>query len=154
MTLATERLAASRAAIAAALRGPGEGHHPSDTPHETHHGDPADRNAHPGALYGLAAWLRSRWQDHPAHLVVEIAGPLVRRWVARKPLTYAGLAACLGAGLVLWRPWRLVSATGLLLAVLRSTRLPGFALNWLRHRSLQTGRTPSEFPQPSRRNPP
>ncbi len=156
MSAAADRLAASRAAIAAALRGPGDGRGPSgSTREDPAHGSPAQDGD--DQQEGVAAWLRRRWEDHPAHLLVEIASPLAQRWVARHPLTFVGFAACVGAGLVLWRPWRLVSATGLLLAVLRSSRLPGLALMLLRSRSPRAARASPVHPpspHPPRRSPP
>lgn len=104
---ARERLQASRAALQDAL-----------LPRPDPAGEPAARSPWPGlALLNRSAawrWLRragtALWRRHPLHGPAEALGqelghhlrPLVRR----HPAAAVGLAALVGAGLAIWRPWR------------------------------------------------
>lgn len=74
------------------------------------------------------------WQHHPAQVAIQIGRPLLNSYAREKPLQLLGIAAGVGAAAVLVKPWRLVSATGLAAALLKSTKpstallslLPGF----------------------------
>lgn len=112
MTAATDRLARSRAALADAMSSPDA----PDTARRERQGQAAHGNdAQPGAggPSGLLDRLRRAWEAHPAHLAVEVAGPMLARWSARHPQRLLALAALLGAALVLARPWRLLPAGAL-----------------------------------------
>ena len=67
------------------------------------------------------------WRHHPAHMALEVATgvakPILSRYAEEKPLQLLGTAAALGAAVVLLRPWRLVSISGLLLATVKSPGL-------------------------------
>jgi hypothetical protein len=67
----------------------------------------------------LGAW----WRHHPAHMGVELATPLLESYARRKPLQFLGIAAAAGALIMVARPWRLISATGIVVALLKSTQL-------------------------------
>ena len=71
----------------------------------------------------VQAW----WRHHPAHaaldVAVGVAHPVLNRYAQDKPLQLVAGAAALGAALVVLRPWRLVSITGLLLSTLKSSDL-------------------------------
>lgn len=135
---AAERLARTREAILAAATGEAD-----ETPGDTG----PDPKAPP--------WIRAReavhrwWQQHPAHQVARLAAPLARAWTRRHPGRLLALAAAGGAVLVLARPWRLVSVTGLLVATLRSPSLIHLLMSAL---SPQRDR-PRGFPPPERRTP-
>lgn len=74
-----------------------------------------------GAASGIAAaW----WQTHPLRATLNLAIPVVCARVRDKPVQTLALAAGAGAILVIARPWRLVSAAGLALALIRSARIP------------------------------
>ena len=64
--------------------------------------------------------LQDWWKYHPAHMAVDIARPVLASYARRKPMQYLGLAALAGAGLFYLRPWKLISVTGILVAVARS----------------------------------
>jgi len=68
------------------------------------------------------------WQQHPAHLGVELATPVLSDYAGRKPVQFLAIAAAVGAVVVITRPWRLISATGLLMAVLKSSQLSGMVM--------------------------
>ena len=64
--------------------------------------------------------LQDWWKYHPAHMALDIARPALGSYARRKPMQYLGLAALAGAGLFYLRPWKLISVTGVLVAVARS----------------------------------
>ena len=82
------------------------------------------RRAHPP---GAGGWfdtardvLQDWWKYHPAHMALDIARPALGAYARRKPVQYLGLAALAGAGLYFLRPWKLISVTGVLVALARS----------------------------------
>lgn len=74
-----------------------------------------------------SAW----WRHHPAHLGLELAAPALSAYASRKPLQYLGIAAAVGAIVVIVRPWRLISVTGLLVALAKSSQLSSVLLSAL-----------------------
>src|SRR6187549_3005302 len=70
-------------------------------------------------LHGVRTW----WRYHPAHMAVDLATPLLRSYARRKPLQLLGISLAAGAALTLARPWRLISLTTLLVALLKSSQL-------------------------------
>jgi hypothetical protein len=75
--------------------------------------------------HALGAW----WRHHPAHMVVQLATPALAGYAQRKPLHFIGIAAAAGAVVMLARPWKLISATGLLVALLKSSQLSGLVMS-------------------------
>lgn len=69
--------------------------------------------------HGVKTW----WRYHPAHMVVELATPLMRGYARRKPLQLLGISLAAGAALTFARPWRLISLTTILVALLKSSQL-------------------------------
>ena len=69
------------------------------------------------------------WRHHPAHMGLELATPVLSDFAARRPLQYLGIAAALGAVIVVARPWRLISVTGLLVALVKSSQLSSMVLS-------------------------
>lgn len=67
----------------------------------------------------------SWWQSHPAHLALDVAKPLMQGYAQDQPVKLLGIAAATGAALVVLRPWRLISLTGVALALLKSTEMSG-----------------------------
>jgi hypothetical protein len=76
---------------------------------------------------------RTWWRYHPAHMAVDVAvgvtQPVLDKYASEKPWQLVGTAAALGAAVVLVRPWRLVSLTGLLLATVKSSGLSSALLS-------------------------
>ena len=68
---------------------------------------------------GASIW----WRHHPAHAAFQVADSALSHVASRKPYLMLGLAAGAGALVMLIRPWRLVSITGLLLAAFKMTDL-------------------------------
>jgi hypothetical protein len=66
---------------------------------------------------------RTWWRYHPAHMVVDLASPLMRNYARRKPMQLLGISLGIGALLTFARPWKLISIGTLILAVLKSSQL-------------------------------
>lgn len=130
---AQQRLAASRQAIVRDMHregdppdmtGPGEGEVHADI-------------AETGIDTSSGSWdlirqvARSWWQSHPAHLALDVANPLMQGYAQAQPLKLLGIAAATGAALVVLRPWRLISVTGVALALLKSTEVSGVVQSFL-----------------------
>jgi hypothetical protein len=117
-----ERLAQSRQAIVRQMN------HESAkaTPEELE-----DEAARPEIDASASSWDLARqvvtawWYNHPAHLAVELARPVVATYAEHKPLQLLGISAGLGIAVALLRPWRLMSLTGVLLAAVKSPHLSG-----------------------------
>jgi hypothetical protein len=73
----------------------------------------------------LGTW----WRHHPAHMGVELATPVLSAYARRKPMQYLGIAALVGAVFVVAKPWRLISATGIVVALLKSSQLSGLMMS-------------------------
>jgi ElaB/YqjD/DUF883 family membrane-anchored ribosome-binding protein len=67
------------------------------------------------------------WMEHPAHTAASLAQSAAESYTRRKPFAALAIAAGVGAGLVIARPWRLMSASALLLGLVRSSNLTGMA---------------------------
>lgn len=83
-----------------------------------------------GAWYERARRMASTWwRHHPAHAGVELVTPVLSSFAERRPVTYLGISALAGAALLLARPWRLISVTGLVVALLKSSQLSSMVLS-------------------------
>lgn len=115
-----ERLAQSRQAIVRQMN------HESA---EVTPGHPGDESARPEIDASASTWDLARqvfsswWRSHPAHLAVDLARPVLGNFAEEQPLKMLGISAGLGAAVVLLRPWRLMSLTGVLLAAVKSPHL-------------------------------
>ena len=69
--------------------------------------------------YGVKTW----WRYHPAHMATELAAPLLHEYARRKPLQLLGISLLAGAAFTFIRPWRVISVTTLLVALLKSSQL-------------------------------
>lgn len=67
--------------------------------------------------------VRTWWRYHPAHMAVDLASPLMRGYARRKPVQLLVISLAAGAALTFARPWRVISITTLLIAVLKSSQL-------------------------------
>lgn len=90
------------------------------------------RRAHrPGAggwFETLQDVVRDWWRYHPAHMAVDLARPVLGSYARRKPVQYLGLAAVAGAALFFMRPWKLISITGVLVAIAKSPQVAGLVM--------------------------
>jgi len=69
--------------------------------------------------HGVRTW----WRYHPAHMVADIASPLLRNYAQRNPKQLLGIAFATGALLTFARPWKLISITTIIVALLKSGQL-------------------------------
>jgi len=115
-----QRLALSRRALVAQLNG-----------HPQPHGDDLDLSAFPSSTsspFDRFAWrtvargvVRRWWRRHPANAVGQVARPLLERYAREEPAKLVGAAAAAGALVVLVKPWRLLSITAVLAAVVKTS---------------------------------
>jgi len=78
----------------------------------------------PAALFGHIKTIASAWwQQHPASLGVEIATPLLSSYASKKPVQFLAIAVAIGAVVMFARPWRLISLTSILIALVKSSQL-------------------------------
>jgi hypothetical protein len=71
------------------------------------------------------------WRHHPAHMAVELGTPMLQSFAQRHPGRLLAGAAVAGAVLMLARPWRLISVTTVLLAVVKSSQLSSVLMSAL-----------------------
>lgn len=123
-----ERLAVSRRAILQCMTR-SDGGAPLQG-HATDGSGAASGPQRPGSVGRLWRALRRTaaiwWRSHPAHLAVQVAQPALGLYARTHPLTLLGVAAALGAVVVLARPWRLIPVTGLLVAAFKSKAFTHF----------------------------
>ncbi|HET8746456.1 MAG TPA: hypothetical protein VFM98_12685 [Ramlibacter sp.] len=131
MSEASDKLARSRQAILEHIARRQRRHDPREEPPEGY-GDPyAAFAAEEDAPYaGGGGWfgrlqhaVRTWWHYHPAHMAVDLATPLMRSYARRKPMQLLAISAAAGAALTFARPWRLISLTTLIVALLKSSQL-------------------------------
>lgn len=88
--------------------------------------------------YGARSWFdrgqraaRMWWRHHPASMAVDLATPVLQSYARRHPARLMAGAAVAGAVLMLARPWRLISVTTLVVAVLKSSQLSSLVMSAL-----------------------
>jgi len=79
------------------------------------------------ARHSVRAW----WEFHPVRVAGVIVEPVLAEYARQRPLKLVGIAAGVGAAVVVTRPWRLVSLGGLAVAALKSSQVSNFALSFL-----------------------
>lgn len=116
---AQQRLALSRRALVQHLRGDDESHAP---------GAPPKKMSVVSSLlaktpYGSVArsLVERWWSRHPANAVGQLARPVLESYARQQPVKLMAAAAGVGALVVLIKPWRLLSVTALLAAVLKTS---------------------------------
>ena len=82
-------------------------------------------------LGGMSSAARAWWRHHPAQMAVEIATPALRSYLRQRPFQVLALSAGVGALIVVTRPWRLISLTTLVVAVVKSSQLSGVVMSAL-----------------------
>ena len=100
---------------------------------------------------GARSWMgraeraaRTWWQHHPAHMAVEVATPVLQAYAQRHPGRLVAAAAVTGAVLMLARPWRLISVTTIVVALLKSANLPNVLMSALSAADLGREQPPGE----------
>ena len=82
-------------------------------------------------LSGMSSAARAWWSHHPAQMAVEIATPALQSTMRKRPFQVLALSAAVGALMVVTRPWRLISVTTLVVAVVKSSQLSGVVMSAL-----------------------
>jgi hypothetical protein len=119
-------------------------------PRETGHAPSRQREraspgSRPGGWFGsMRHALGTWWRHHPAHMAVELATPALSVYAQKRPFRYLGIAVAVGAVVALTRPWRLISVTGLLVAVVKSSQLSGLVMSALSAADFQKDQRPYE----------
>lgn len=152
MSAGSERLERSRLAILEHLhRRDQRRHPPADAALDSHESGEGQAGTGPRARPrrpSTGSWidrareaLDSWWRYHPAHVAVDIARPALASYARRKPVQYLGIAAAAGAVVLLLRPWKLISVTGVLVALVKSPQVAGLVMSALSH-----GKNPDDDP--------
>lgn len=137
MTAAADRLARSRLALiehvhrkerpkhASAMRARGE----KEDGEQWEAAEAAAASGGGGWFSRISRAAKSYWRHHPARMGVQMATPMLSQFARRKPVAYLGIAAAAGALVMIARPWRLVSVTGVLVALAKSPQLAGVVMS-------------------------
>lgn len=75
--------------------------------------------------------LKSWWHHHPASIAIDVARPLIGRYAQEHPVQLVSIAAGVGVAAVMFKPWRLMSLGGIVLAAMKSSDLTGIVLSML-----------------------
>jgi hypothetical protein len=115
-----QRLTISRQALIAQLMG--EQAYPDAPDDNTNQPPRRARNAHRTYWSAVAGnVVRRWWRRHPANAAGQIARPLLERYAREHPTKLIAVGAATGALVVLVKPWRLLSITAVLAAVLKTS---------------------------------
>jgi len=140
MSEAADKLARTRLAIVQHLHDRERRHVRKDRPapaHETGFELPPDEDDYeplpPGSNWFQKAThaVRTWWRYHPAQMAVQIASPILQSYARRRPAQMIGISLALGAVVMFVRPWKLVSITGILFAILKSSQVSSLLLSAL-----------------------
>jgi hypothetical protein len=115
-----QRLAISRRALVQQLQG-GEAETEEPSP-------PANQRQRHTGIFDQVPWISMArrvtqrwWRRHPANAVGQLARPLLDRYAREQPVKLMAAAAAAGGLIVLVKPWRLLSITAVLAAVLKTS---------------------------------
>jgi hypothetical protein len=117
-----QRLTVSRQALIAQLYG--EQSYPDEIdaaegPRRHRSGNASSRPYSWSAVAGNV--VRRWWRRHPANAAGQLALPVLERYAREEPAKLVAVAAATGALVVLVKPWRLLSITAVLAAVLKTS---------------------------------
>ncbi|CAN5259695.1 hypothetical protein BH10PSE16_BH10PSE16_38210 [soil metagenome] len=85
--------------------------------------DTRDATTRGGTWSTIKYAARMWWYRHPASAAVELAGPLLGDYASVHPFKLLGISAATGAAIVVIRPWRMLSASTLLVAAVKFSGL-------------------------------
>ena len=134
-----EKLERSRLAIVEYLergqrkRGPQDAGEASSVDHGDDGEEDSSRGffSRPGWIGGMSSAARTWWRHHPAQMAVEMASPALASVLRKHPFPVLALSVGAGALLVVTRPWRLISVTTLVVAIVKSSQLSGVVMSAL-----------------------
>ena len=84
-----------------------------------------------GGLSKITSMARMWWHRHPASAAVELASPLLDSYARTHPFKLVGISVAAGALLVVIKPWRMVSASTLLVTAVKSSGLSNTLMTML-----------------------
>ncbi|MBH1957362.1 hypothetical protein [Polaromonas sp.] len=91
----------------------------------------SDSTTQGGALSTIKYAARMWWHRHPASAAIELASPLLSDYARAHPFKLLGISAATGAAIVVIRPWRMLSASSLLVAAVKSSGLSNTLITML-----------------------
>ncbi len=154
---AQERLVLSRRALVNQLRGGGpepsvhngrtHGESASDSDNEAYVGQ-AERSGFLDrfAWTSMAKRVGQRWwRRHPANTIGQLAQPLLEHYARAQPFKLVAIASVAGAVLVLVKPWRLLSVTAVLAAVMKTSDLADVVNTLMQTRAQTKPSNPAEM---------
>ena len=130
MSDASDKLARSRQAILEHVARRHRKHDPREVPEQDFAGadayaayeeDPPDPGS--GWFGHFRHVVRTWWRYHPAHMVVDLATPMMRGYARRKPVQLLAISLAAGAVLTFARPWKLISVGTIIVALLKSGQM-------------------------------
>lgn len=77
----------------------------------------------PNGLSRIRYAARMWWHRHPASAALELASPLLKDYAHAHPFKLLGISVVTGAAIVVVKPWRMLSASTLLVAAIKSSGL-------------------------------
>ena len=77
----------------------------------------------PGVLSRIRYAARMWWHRHPASAALELASPLLNDYAKAHPFKLLGISVATGVAIVVVKPWRMLSASTLLVAAIKSSGL-------------------------------
>jgi hypothetical protein len=141
-----ERLANSRRAIVRHMSRDSKSWDDSDNPGPDETEQLQSASSRSSGTWGVVKHaIQAWWHHHPVSVAFDLARPAIGHYAEDKPFKLLGIAAGIGAAAVLFRPWRLVSLGGVLLAALKSSELSG-ALHSVLSSSRQAAVDPDNNP--------
>ena len=99
--------------------------------------DKIQQRLNTGWLGGVRQALSVWWRGHPGRTAVELATPYLSSFGRQSPVKFLGIASAAGVLLYLVKPWKLLSVTGLLAALFKSTKLSTLLMSGLSAVSFQ-----------------
>jgi len=138
---AQQRLAVSRRALVREMNGGA----PLELPPQARTHASASAGAAPGLLEHVAWTKVGRkvverwWRRHPANAAGQLARPFLDRYAKEQPGKLVAIAATTGALVVIVKPWRLLSVTAVVTALLKSSDIADMVTT-LMHKNSSTPR--------------
>lgn len=130
-TTPQERLAISRKAILRHMQRHDDRKQPHDGENQEHDDSVGWVNAGDGKWGAFKRAVQTWWHHHPANVALDFAKPVVGQYARKSPFKVLGIAAAIGAALVLFKPWRVVSLGGIALAAMKSSDITEVVLSML-----------------------
>ena len=85
--------------------------------------------------------VRAWWEHHPVSAVFDLVKPLVGQYARDKPFKLLGIAAGAGVAIAIFKPWRVISVGGVLLAAMKSSDVSGIIFSMLSPASNESSET-------------